>query len=130
FPEVTEAADRRALTDVLSDGAQFRLRDRIVADPSLIGQTITLRVPVSDPYDQLNKGLVSRDTAEGNRRVSDQEIGWFDRLEEAGAVSRPLNVGLIVNNDSRFPELAGLRGALAGSFWSLLVCFVIAFPLG
>src|SRR3546814_10490199 len=32
--------------------------------------------------------------------------------------------------DSRFPELAGLAGALAGSFYALLVCFVISFPVG
>src|SRR3546814_2981731 len=31
---------------------------------------------------------------------------------------------------SRFPELAGLAGALAGSFYALLVCFVISFPVG
>ncbi len=32
-----------------SDGAQFRLRDMVVADPGLIGQTVRLTVPVSDP---------------------------------------------------------------------------------
>ncbi len=37
---------------------------------------------------------------------------------------------MIINNDSRFPELAGLRGALAGTFWVLLICFVISVPLG
>ena len=35
-----------------------------------------------------------------------------------------------MNTDRRFPELAGLRGALIGSFWALLVCFLISFPLG
>lgn len=132
IPEL-EGADRtmrRQATSIFSNGAQFMLRDRVVADPTLIGQTISLRVPVSDPFDQLEKGLVRRDTPETQRRVTDQQIAWFDRLEAAGAISTPFNWGLLTNADSRFPELAGLKGALIGSFWALLVCFLISFPLG
>ena len=128
--DLDDRATRRSVAAILSNGAQFALRDRVVADPSLIGRTITLKVPVSDPYDQLRKGLIDRDTPEANRRVSDAEIARFDALEAAGLISAPLNTALITNADSRFPELAGLRGALVGSFWALLVCFVISFPLG
>ncbi len=132
FPEVdlTDRAATRELTSILSNGAQFTLRDRVVANPDLIGQTITIKVPVSDPYDQLNKGLVDRDTPEQFRRVDDAAIERFDRLDELGMVSTPLNTALITNADSRFPELAGLKGALVGSFWALLTCFLISFPLG
>ncbi|WP_294611946.1 phosphate ABC transporter permease PstA [uncultured Roseovarius sp.] len=130
FPDVSGRADEKALEGIFSNGAQFTLRDRIVADPALIGQTISVTVPTSDPYDQLAKGLVKRDTPETQRRVSDREIDWFDTLDRAGAISQPVNWGLITNTDSRFPELAGLKGALVGSFWALLVCFVISFPLG
>jgi phosphate transport system permease protein len=45
-------------------------------------------------------------------------------------VSRPFNWGLFFNADSRFPELAGLAGAIVGSFYALLVCFLISFPIG
>jgi phosphate transport system permease protein len=96
----------------------------------LIGQTIALAVPVSDPFDQLAKGLIDRAAPETERRVSDQQIAWFAVLEDRGLISRPLNTGLITNADSRFPELAGLAGALWGSFYALLVCFLISFPVG
>ncbi len=131
--EDVDPADRaamRALGGLPSNGAQFTLRDRVVADPALIGQTIVMTVPVSDPYDQLNKGLIDRQTPEEHRRLKDFQIAWFDQLAAAGAVSKPLNTGLLTNADSRFPELAGLKGALVGSFWALLVCFLISFPLG
>ncbi|MCA1775806.1 MAG: phosphate ABC transporter permease PstA, partial [Loktanella sp.] len=132
FPDVdmTDRADAREVSSILSNGAQFTLRDRVVADPSLIGQTITMKVPVSDPYDQLAKGLVQRETLEQNRRVNDAAIARFDQLADSGMISRPLNTQLLTNADSRFPELAGLRGAIVGSFWALLTCFVISFPLG
>jgi phosphate transport system permease protein len=128
--DISARAERRAIESIASNGAQFMLRDRVVADPSLIGQTITLRVPLSDPYDQLYKGLIDRETVEANRRLNDAEIARFDALVASGIVSAPANWGLLTNADSRFPELAGLRGALTGSFWALLVCFAISFPLG
>ncbi|MEE4118727.1 MAG: phosphate ABC transporter permease PstA [Paracoccaceae bacterium] len=132
FPEVdmSDRAAARDLSSILSNGAQFELRDMVVADPSLIGQTVSLTVPVADTYDQLNKGLVDRDSAEERRRLDDAAIARFDRLEELGLISAPLNIGLITNADSRFPELAGLKGALIGSAWALLICFLISFPLG
>ncbi len=124
------AAQARKLASILSNAAQFRLRDMVVADPSLIGTDVSMTVPVSDPYDQLNKGLIDRATPEANRRLKDPEIAAFDRLVQAGAVSKPINWALLTNADSRFPELAGLRGALVGSFYALLTCFLISFPLG
>ncbi|MEB8389357.1 phosphate ABC transporter permease PstA [Rhodobacteraceae bacterium KMM 6894] len=125
-----DRAEMRKIAGILSNGAQFMLRDQIVADPDLIGQTITMTVPVSDPYDQLNKGLLERDTPESLRRLNDAEIANYDQLVQAGIVSSRLNTGLITNADSRFPELAGLKGAIMGSFWALLTCFLISFPLG
>jgi len=123
-------AEARKMASILSNSAQFTLRDRVVADPSLIGDTITLNVPASDPYDQLYKGLIDRETPEQNRRLNDPEIAAFDQLVEAGRISKPINWALITNADSRFPELAGLRGALVGSFYALLTCFLLSFPIG
>jgi phosphate transport system permease protein len=122
--------DGRKVQAILSNGAQFVARDRLLADPSLVGRTLTLTVPASDPYDLLNKGLIDRDTPEEFRRVKDDEIAFFDQLKADGRISKPFNWALFTNADSRFPELAGLRGAITGSFWALLTCFVLSFPIG
>jgi phosphate transport system permease protein len=89
-----------------------------------------MTVPVSDPFDQVQKGVISRDIPESQRRVSDQQIELFDRLAAEGRVSTPINWGLIFNDDSRFPELAGLKGAIIGTFYMILVTFLISFPVG
>ncbi|MBT8418413.1 MAG: phosphate ABC transporter permease PstA [Silicimonas sp.] len=132
FPDVdmSDRAASREVMRILSDGAELELRDQVVADPSLIGKTITIKLPASDNYDQLNKGLIKRDTPEENRRLDDAAIAHFDTLDAANVISTPLNTALITSADSRFPELAGLKGAIVGSFWALLVCFVVSFPLG
>ena len=130
FLGIDNPRDRRALARIATNNAQFMVRDAVVADPSVIGGTLTLPVPVSDPYDQLNKGYIDPDLPEEQRRLSDREIGWFNALADKGLIAAPFNRGLFVNADSRFPELAGLSGAIVGSFYALLVCFLISFPVG
>ncbi len=130
LPGPHSPADARAIAGILTPNTQFLIRDAVVADPDLIGGALTLDIPAADPFDQLNKGLVDRDTPEDRRRVSDQQIGWFDALVAQDRVSRPFNWGLFTNSNSRFPETAGLAGAIVGSFYVLLVCFLISFPVG
>jgi phosphate transport system permease protein len=130
FPEVSGPPDERLLGQILSSNASFIIQRRVMDDPRLIGQTITISVPASDPFDQLNKGVIPRDVPESQRRVSNQQIEWFDRLVAENRVSTPFNWGLFFNADSRLPEMAGLAGAIVGSFYALLVCFLISFPVG
>jgi phosphate transport system permease protein len=123
-------AQARQIAQILTNNTQFFVRNAVVANPSVIGGTLTLDIPAADIFDQLNKGNISRDTPEENRRVTDLQITWFDTLVEQGRVSTPFNWGLFFNADSRFPEIAGLSGAITGSFYALLVCFLISFPVG
>ncbi|MBN9021616.1 MAG: DUF3333 domain-containing protein, partial [Rhizobiales bacterium] len=60
FPEV--ASDRRArsnLVGLVSSAASDTLRAAVVADPALIGTTVTISVPLSDDADLFVKGLVT-----------------------------------------------------------------------
>lgn len=129
FPDAPEE-NLRDIGAVLSNGAQFKVRDAVVGNPALIGQVLTITVPTSDPFDQLNKGLVDRAAPESARRVNDVQVAAFDALAAEGRVSSPFSWGLFTNPDSRFPELAGLKGAFIGSGYLLLVCFAIALPVG
>lgn len=130
FPEVKNPRQLRALQGLVSNGAQYTLRDKVTANPSLIGQTLSLKVPTVDMVDQFHKGVISRALPEDQRKISDQQIAWYDALAAAGRITAPFNWALFFNSDSRFPELAGLKGAIAGSFYALAVCFLISFPAG
>ena len=129
FPDI-DGTSLDAAEDILTDATDDILRDRVRDDPSLIGQTITIEVPVADPFDQLHKGVVSRDIPEDRRIVSDQQVELFDQLVDRGLVETSFNWGLFFNIDSTQPEMAGLRGAIVGSFYLLLVTFLVSFPVG
>ncbi len=130
IPGEMSRSEQRAYLDMLSSGAPYLLRDRVLADPSLIGQSVEIMAPLADPLDQFHKGVTPRDVPEDQRRVSDLQIGYYDQLVARGLISTPFNWALFFSPDSRFPELAGLAGALVGSFYALLVCFLISFPVG
>ena len=130
FPEVTSRRDKRSLTALLSPGAADQLRDLVVADPSLVGKTVSVDVPMSDDADMLRKGFIDRTVQASSRRLDDKQIDWYDRLYKAGKIESKFNIPFFTTGDSREPELAGIWGAVVGSFLTLIVTLVLAFPLG
>jgi len=118
----------RAYREILATDAAEALKKRVAADPSLVGKTITVDLPLSEHYDSLAR------TGEAKmlnpRFASERELEWFDSLKTRGLLLSPFSWELFFNADSRFPELAGLAGALTGSFFALLVCFLLSFPVG
>ena len=64
------------------------------------------------------------------RQVSDFQAVIMEELEEIGAVSNNFNWRFLSSGDSREPELAGIWGAAVGSFWTMVVTFLLAFPIG
>ena len=74
--------------------------------------------------------IVTYVTPEANRRVSDREVAWLEQLREKGRVESAFNWAFFTSGDSREPELAGIRGALAGSAITLLVTLIVCLPLG
>ncbi|MCB1957827.1 MAG: phosphate ABC transporter permease PstA [Rhodocyclaceae bacterium] len=129
FPDVTGRRDRFALYGLISNGAAFDLRDRVLANPQLIGTTVSLSVAADDDVDMLMKGHIDRDGAEADRRIKDNQLGWIDQLQADGRLERVFNLDFFANGDSRDPELAGIRGALMGSVFTLVVTLALSFPL-
>ncbi|MDX1515242.1 MAG: phosphate ABC transporter permease PstA [Woeseiaceae bacterium] len=130
FPEVTGRSDRRELYRLISIAAGFQIRDLLVSDPSLLGQSQSIWVPASATVDMLVKGNIDAQIDESLRPISDQQIGWVRALQQQGRLELRFNRALFTNGDSREPELAGIKGALMGSFYMLLVTLALAFPIG
>lgn len=130
FPDVTSRAERLQLQAILSDGVMYDLRNQVTATPDLIGQTIRLTTPVASEFDLLAKGQIDRNQPESLRHLNDRQIGWFDQLKAWGMIRWAFNKNLFTNADSRQPEMAGILGAVLGSFYTLLVTLALSFPIG
>jgi phosphate transport system permease protein len=130
FPEVTERKEKRALQKLVSPSARHELRALLLDDPGLIGRTERIGLPAASDLDMLIKGQIARDVPETERRLSDRQIAWIDALDEQGMIGLGFNHRFFTNADSRYPETAGIWGAAVGSFFTLLVTLVLAFPIG
>ncbi|MEW5704049.1 MAG: phosphate ABC transporter permease PstA [Pseudomonadota bacterium] len=130
FPDVEGRGDLRQLFALVSDHARFRLRERVLKEPAAIGTREAIWVPASGDVDMLMKGALRRDVPEGSRRLNDRQIGWVDRLAAEGVIAKKFNSAFFTNADSRTPEVAGIWGAVVGSFYTMAVTLLLAFPIG
>lgn len=130
FPEVHSRRERRELKQLVSVGAEYDLRAYVTAHPERVGTTQPFVVLLSDDADLYVKGEISSESDEADRRVSDLQVGWLDALEADGRLRREWNHRLLSEGDSREPELAGVQGAIRGSILTLLVTFLLSFPVG
>ncbi len=102
----------------------------LIEDPSLVGETVSVWVPAASNVDMLIKGNIDASLDESLRPISDKQIGWIERLRDGGRLDKRFNRALFSNGDSRDPELAGIKGAVMGSFYMLVVTVVLSFPIG
>jgi phosphate transport system permease protein len=70
------------------------------------------------------------DLPEGSRKISDKEIVWLDGLKAQGLVHSRFNSQFFFTGASREPELAGIWGAVVGSFLTMIVTLGLSFPIG
>jgi len=130
FPDVSGRREKRDLYRLVSGGAAFQLRKRVLSNQDLIGSELTLWVPADDNIDMLMKGHIRRDVLEADRPLKDRQIAWVDDLIKEGEIEKRFNIDFFTSGDSREPELAGIWGAVAGSFLTLLITLVLSFPIG
>ena len=130
FPDVTKRKEKKALYGLISSGAEYALRDMVLADPDMIGETHRIWLLADDEVDMYMKGNVTKDIPEDSRRLKDNSIGWIDQLTDQGQVEKRFNDVFFSAGDSREPEQAGIKGAMMGSFYTLLVAMLLSFPIG
>ena len=120
----------RKLFAMFSESAADDLREMVITNRSILGTTQKLKVLASSSVDMIVKGQAPREIEEKRRVLNDFQLGLLDRWIAEGRRSSSFNHRFFTNGDSRSPELAGLGGAIAGSFWTLMVCLILSFPMG
>lgn len=120
----------RQVSGLFSDSARVELRDMVMSDPSIIGETLPVTVLASANIDSAFKGQFDMTVDEASRKVSDQQVAWMDQLAKEGVLAKGFNTGLFVNGNSSRPEAAGLGVALIGSLYLMGIVLVLSLPIG
>jgi phosphate transport system permease protein len=113
------AAYGPAGAQIFGDAASGALADAIVARPEMLSGPTTVWLPVSSRIDIAAK---SNSDAKSEQVVS--------ALQQRHALRSSFNVQFLKASDSTDPSSVGVWGALKGTFLTIVVTMLLAFPIG
>ena len=128
FPNVSGRSDKRRLNNLLSSGVGYDLKDRLVANPQLLGEKESVWTLADDDIDTYFKSWLAGDAYAA--RLSEKQVLWIAELYQQGLIELQFNINLFTRGDSREPEQAGIRGAVMGSLLTLVLTLMLSFPIG
>ena len=121
--------EERNVKQLLSGNYETEIKNYLTNNPDVLGKKVTIELTSSDDLDQLHKGNFPRDIPEDRRRLNNFQLNVYDNLVEQGKISTTFSNYFFFSGDSRDPEIAGVAGAVIGSFFSIIICLLIAFPI-
>ncbi len=117
---------------LISKEAAAQMRNFVLANPDVVGETMTFEVLASGRVDGYYKGRVTMASAERDKNISPEQLQLADAMMEAGVLETRFNWNFIFWPDAseNRPEAAGLGVAIIGSFYMMIVVLVLALPTG
>jgi phosphate transport system permease protein len=127
-----EGLSDKDIDGLISKEASAQVRNRVLAEPDLIGQTVEFDVLTGGRIDGFFKGRVTMESAARDSNTSPQQLQLAQELADRGEIVTRFNwnfLRLADASDQR-PEAAGVGAAIVGSFYMMLVVLVLAVPIG
>ncbi|MGB7262076.1 MAG: DUF3333 domain-containing protein, partial [Albidovulum sp.] len=81
---VVDGLSKKDVTDMISKEAAALVRNRVLAHPDLVGQTVAFKVLANGRIDGYMKGRVTAASAERDSNVSPNQLILADAMQEAG----------------------------------------------
>ena len=126
-PEVKTRKDKKYLYSLLSNGAYYVVENYINNNDNIIGKKMNILLPLSDEADQF---LKTKNTNKEYGKINSKQIAYLSFFTKKNMIENNFNWRFFYNNDSREPELAGIKNALLGSLIMISVTFILSFVLG
>ncbi len=120
------------ISDMISKEASATVRSRVLANPDLVGQTVSFDVLAAGRIDGYFKGDVTMESAALDGNTSPEALRLAQALADAGVIETKFNWNFFIWPDASVqrPEAAGLGVAILGSAYMMLVVLVLALPIG
>ncbi|NND82744.1 MAG: phosphate ABC transporter permease PstA [Gammaproteobacteria bacterium] len=131
YPDLTSRKEKRQLYGLVTSDMPLTLRNQVMAEPSLIGTTKSIRMIADDDIDVYYKYSYGRDNEDGTSvgRATELQQSIVAELAQQGRIGTRFNNTFFTAADSREPELAGIKGAIVGSMLTLMITLIISFPI-
>ncbi|KAJ01599.1 phosphate ABC transporter permease PstA [Sulfitobacter mediterraneus] len=122
----------KQMAALLSKDAAATLRNFVLQDVDVIGQTIEFEFLTNSRVDGYLKGRVTRDSIANDKSINAAQLDLVDALIADGSLRKRFNLDFITGADAsdQRPEAAGMGVAMIGSFFMMLVVLALALPIG
>lgn len=128
---VPDVRSTRDLNRIVTSGERFALRDMVMNDPSIIGETKTLTMLTDANVDVWLKGNIDRSLPDSQQQLSKSVRDIVDKLAADGVIQNKFSFALFMNTDSRSSMAsAGLAGAFMGSLFMMIIVIILSVPMG
>lgn len=114
---------------LLSQYSSKEIKDYITKNSDKLTTNNQLWLTSSSTIDQLYKKNIDLTNGTQANSIGSRNLEIFDTFNLQNKIKSVFNTKFITGGDSRYPELAGIAGAMLGSFYTLLVCFAVSFPI-
>jgi len=129
FPEVKTRKEKRALFVLTSRNAPYELKNLVEENPELVGTKKEIWVLASSAVSVFyRQRLLEESKRIGN--INGTQAAWITQLAQSKNMRLDFNFAFFTNGDSREAEQAGVLVSTIGSFMTILICILLAFPLG
>ncbi|WP_299626267.1 phosphate ABC transporter permease PstA [uncultured Tateyamaria sp.] len=128
----TPLTKRKDMKALISASAAAQVRDTVIANPDLIGETVTFRILAASRVDGYLKDRVKREDVERDKNIDAAHLDIVDALVPLGVIQKTFNLAFITGADASESraESAGIGVAMIGSLFMMLVVLVLALPIG
>ncbi|OCX61618.1 phosphate ABC transporter, permease protein PstA [Thioclava sp. SK-1] len=122
----------RDMKNLISASAANVVRQDVVSDPNLIGQTVTFKLLASSRVDGYLKGRVTREGVAEDKNINVDQLDLTDKLVDAGIAAKGFNWAFITGSDASESraEQAGIGTSMLGSLFMMLVVLGLSLPIG
>ncbi len=129
FPGIEDRKEKRDLFSLVSRNAPHILKDIIEENPEAIDRKAMVWIPASSAISIFYKQHV-HEQAKRSGKISPSQVAWVTDLARTKNMRLKFNWAFFKNGDSREAEQAGVLASTMGSFMTILICVLMAFPLG
>jgi phosphate transport system permease protein len=129
---VQEGVSDKEIGEIISKDAAGQLRAQVLANPELVGTTITADVLAGGRIDGFLKGRVTMESAELDSNITPDQLRLAEKLQDEGILTTGWNWSFFTSPDAsdQRPEASGLGVALLGSAYMMLIVLVTCVPVG
>ncbi len=131
FGNIEDRSDRLQLMGLFSRSFKKELKDFLESNQDKVNQKVRVWFTASSNVDIFLKQFLNKKQFEINEtNLTKRQINWINELYKNDNIKEVFNINFLKNADSRESEIAGIGAGITGSFFTIIIFLLFAFPVG